>query len=890
MGSIYIYEADADDFSTIGICGALTPLSCTFHEIANGMSSLELEHPVDDQARYTTLQENRILKCDVPVRTTPEIAAGAFVTVIEKYTVKQGAARVDRYIYKAPSPSAKKQKKLKLVPVGGEVAVVAKYEDESLRWKVKYTWQQKKKKKWVSKTTTGYIDHKNATLAYSETVTVEDSAAGIEAVAPSWRIEEQLFRITSVEKSDSGVRVQASHISYDLMYDLTAYDHDGRLTLQQAADSMLAACFDDHQFTFQTNILGEKAGFHFRDKDPITALLDPETGLIPRWSGELVRDNFGFTVLDHAGIDRGTMFTYGKNVSGVSMSVDFSNVATAIRPVGETEKGKPVYLLHSYLWDGQTATALPDTDGIVYGRWHGLDDGGITCRLPYARIFPLTGDDCKENSKDGPQIADVRARLLQQAIEALENGESPEVSVNVDMALLGHTQQFDMYRELEKVFLFDTVRVRHPAMGIDVLTPVCEIEWDCIEDRPVSIATGEIHDLTSSVASWQISGVNGAKLAPGSVSSGQLADGAISTDHLQAGSVTTDALAAGSVTANKIAAGVIAAESITAVTAAIQTIAAQSVTTNALDAAYADIFDLIAQQISGTTVRADDLEAAIANLVSVTGTSAKFEIEDVKHLIGKVIQAEVLSSGLARIKNLYVTQANLMNATLDRLTLLAADGETYYDVSVGTDGNLIATERDPSSVDTSTGTTTDGRNVLDASEMEADTGMDVPDLDGLTAMLAEDGLLWVYTQGLSTGKLRATEAFIGSAQIDSLQTTAVEAVGNSMTFSANQVIQMLVGVKDQIRTWFSFGDDGLRTRKMTVDPDTGVVTPASKWSTYIDNEGFYIDHDDVLGHVGAFFREQAIFRSLQVTKTAQDEMNTAIRVRPTSKGGWVWTD
>jgi len=558
MGNVYIYEADADDFSTIGICGALTPKSCTFHEIANGMASVELEHPLDDLARYTCLQENRILKCDVPVRTTPEIASGAFVTVIEQYTVKNTATKANRYIYNKADPSAKKQKKLKLAPVGATISIIAKYSDDGRRWKCKYTWAEKKKKKTVNKTVTGYIAHDSNTLNYSETVTVANTSTGIEAVAPSWRIEEQLFRITSVEKSEKMVQVEANHITYDLMYNLTGYDQDGSKTLQQAGDGMLDACFDEHHYTFQTNIQGSKQGFHFRDKDPITALLDPETGLVPRWNGELIRDNYSFTVLDHAGVNRGMIFSYGKNVKGISVSIDFTDVATAIRPVGETEAGKPVYLTHSYLWDGEKATALSDTNGIVYGRWHYLNNGVVECRLPHARIFPLEGEECKENKKEGPSIATIRNRLLDQAIAELRGGaEEPEATVDVDIQQLGYTQQWAMYRELEKVFLFDTVRVRHPALNIDLETPISEMEWDCLEDMPLKVHTGPIHDLTSSVASWQISSVNGAKLAPGSVSSGQLADGAISTDHLQAGSVTTDALAANSITATKLAAGAV---------------------------------------------------------------------------------------------------------------------------------------------------------------------------------------------------------------------------------------------------------------------------------------------------------------------------------------------
>lgn len=441
MGSVYIYEADADDFSTIGICGALTPNTCRFHEIANGMSSLTLEHPLDPLSRFACLQENRILKCDVPVRTTPEITGGQFVTVIEQYTVKNTATKANRYIYNKADPNAKKQKKLALVPVGATVSIIAKYSDNNHRWKCKYSWTEKKKKKTISKTVTGFIAHDSNTLAYSQTVNVSNTSTGIEEVAPSWHIEEQLFRITSVEKTEKMVRVEASHITYDLMYNLTSYNEDESKTLQEAGEEMLAACFDEHHFTFQTNIQGSKQGFHFRDKDPITALLDPEIGLIPRWEGELIRDNYGFTVLDHAGVNRGTMFTYGKNVKGITVRIDFSGVATAIRPVGETEAGEPLYLTHSYLYDASTTppttTELSDTNGIVYGKWHYLSNGTLACHLPHARIFPLKGEECKEDKKNGPNIETVRSRLLDQAIAELTGGaEEPVVSVDVNMQLL----------------------------------------------------------------------------------------------------------------------------------------------------------------------------------------------------------------------------------------------------------------------------------------------------------------------------------------------------------------------------------------------------------------------------------------------------------------------
>lgn len=911
MGSVYIYEANEDDFSTIGICGTLLPKSCTFHEIANGMSSVRLEHPIDEMGRYACLQENRILKCDVPVRTTPEIENGAFVTRIEQYTVKNTATKLHRYIYNKANPSAKKQKKLKLVPVGGKVSITKKYSDDNYRWKCKYTWQEKKKKKKVNKTVTGYIDHDSTTLAFSETVIVDNTPTGIEAVAPSWRIQEQLFRIASVEKSEKMVQVEANHISYDMMYNLTSYDESGSRTLQEAGDEMLEACFDDHQYTFQTNIQGSKQGFHFRDKDPITALLDPDTGLVPRWNGELIRDNYSFTVLDHAGANRGTMFSYGKNVKGITVNLDFSGVATAIRPVGETEKGKPVYLEHSYLWNGTTATALSDTDGIVYGRWHYLTGDDVECRLPCARIYPLDGEDCKENSKDGPSIATVRRRLLDQAVAKLEGGaEEPEVSVQVDMMLLGYTQQWSMYRDLEKVFLFDTIRVRHQALGIDIETAICEIEWDCLEDMPLEIRTGAINDLTASISSWQISSLNGAKLTAGSVNSMQLADGAVGEDHIQAASVTANAIAANAITANniaagaittvkldagcvtaakidagavttekldagcvtanaiaanaitadKIAAGAVDAQSIAAVTAMIQNLTAADIQTNTFYAAFAHMMALTAGSIQAGSISADALAAVMAQIVSLTA-----KLADVDYLRVKDITANqaIITDGLAEelyIERLAVTSANMVNAVIGSL-IVKGDDNKYYAIHVGAEGGIVTEEVTVSQEEIDAGETESGRQIVT-------TTVNAASLNGTTVKASQAILGTILTDALTAGAITAMEATIASAQIPALYTSVISALGNELLLQADDAIRLLLSNAGQYNSYFDFTGSGLRIRR-----------DGSKWSTLAGADGYYIDHDEVAGHVGAFRQDGLTVDGIQIGD---------IIARKTERGGWAW--
>ena len=101
MGQIFVYAPEADDFTTIGLCGALTPTQATFEEKKNDLSELTLTHPLDENSRWSYLLDGYVLQADVPVRTVPEILSGAIVTSIEEWHIKAGATKAERTVYNA---------------------------------------------------------------------------------------------------------------------------------------------------------------------------------------------------------------------------------------------------------------------------------------------------------------------------------------------------------------------------------------------------------------------------------------------------------------------------------------------------------------------------------------------------------------------------------------------------------------------------------------------------------------------------------------------------------------------------------------------------------------------------------------------------------------------
>lgn len=700
MGNVYVFAPKEEDCSTVGICGALAPSSVTFHEIGNGISEVIMEHPKDSLGRHNLLQEQCILKVDVPVRTVPEISnSGNYVTVVETYKVKATATKANRYIYNGKDPQ-KNKKKLHLVPEGAEVVVVAKYEDNNARWKVKYTYEVKSRKKTTYKTISGFMAHDSTTLEKIETRQLPNTSTGIEAVAPSFSVQPQLFIIDDVDINDDTVTVTALHEScYRLLYNLTNYSEDGEKTLQEAAEEMLDACHAEHPFTFQTNIRGTKSGFHFADKDPVTALLDPESGLVSRWGGQLVRDNTSLTVLDQAGAYRGMRFEYGKDIEAISYKRRVKNMASAIKPYGENEDGTRLYLDHSYLLDNAgNLIQLSDTDGIVYGIHHQLVNGELQCSLPFPRLWPENCSDCKVNKKSGLTVQIARARMLEQAVEKLKGSQAPETTISVNMKQLGYTNQWEEYRSLEKAFIFDTVGVYHADMGIAVETIISEMHWDCIEDEPIDYVIGVLRDLTPNIPGWQIASFNGSKLTIGSVSSAQIAADCISARHIMAQSITADLIAAGTITANEIAAGTITAGQISAGAITSDHIQAGAITAGHLQAGSVTAGAIAANSISAGSIQAGSIETAHmkAGIITAesgiiaTGAIGTAQIADGSITAAKIVElnADVIKTGTLSVERLIIVGEDgliyKINATSSGLSQQELTKEQYQNYINGT--------------------------------------------------------------------------------------------------------------------------------------------------------------------------------------------------------------
>ena len=487
MAEIYVYEPNGTNFGTIGLCGALTPSSCEFEEVANGMSEITLVHPVDEYGKYKYLLNEYVIQCEVPVRTCPEIKNGDFVTSVEIWRVKATASRDERKIYKSETSDGY----YKIVPVNAKITVVKRTAGAE-RYKAKYS-------KW-----SGWMQ---ADALEQESEIDVSGNAGLESVVPSWEYRPQLFRIYSTEVSDDqGVTVRAKHISYDLATNITTYEATESVTLATVINGILSRCLMRHDFTAETNIAGTHVGALYKDYDPITAILDPDVGICTRWTAELLRDNYDLYLLGQAGIDRGVRIEYAKNLAGVYMTTDMSSVYTAIRPIGEKKNGSPLYL-----------------DTSTYPQ--GLVISDIESSYAFRRIATLTIPEAKVDGEAVADEAEARAIMLAEARKRFDEGiDKATVTVQVEFENLGNSDRYQQYKNLENIYLFDRVQVYHPILGIDVALTVTHTIFDVCKGTLTSIELGDLQALTPTVSTWQIAGsISGQQISSGAITERALA-------------------------------------------------------------------------------------------------------------------------------------------------------------------------------------------------------------------------------------------------------------------------------------------------------------------------------------------------------------------------------
>lgn len=88
--------------------------------------------------------------------------------------------------------------------------------------------------------------------------------------------------------------------------------------------------------------------------------------------------------------------------------------------------------------------------------------------------------------------AQLEAALRKRCQEQWEAGaDKPQVTISVDMVMIEDTELYADVKGLVEVSLGDTVHCRNNNLDIVTDARVTELEWDCVNDRILSVSLGD---------------------------------------------------------------------------------------------------------------------------------------------------------------------------------------------------------------------------------------------------------------------------------------------------------------------------------------------------------------------------------------------------------------
>lgn len=283
--------------------------------------------------------------------------------------------------------------------------------------------------------------------------------------------QSQLFRIRKVTKTTTRVRAYAEAIAIaDLRGNFVRDTNVVGKTRKNAMIQILANTSQNHAFTVGTLDTNSVIDILRVVKySPLRAIVgDDENTIINRYGGEIIYNNFELNMIDHRGSDKGVVISYGKNITGIEETVDDTELATSIIPVG-----KDNLLLPEYQIDSQYINNYEK----IYYKTVDFNNIGIA-----------------EAKDDDPGV--TREQALQQLRDAValmydvNKVDMLNFNYKVNFIQLSKTEEYKNYAILEDVELGDTVAIKHLKMNIDLEGRVIKTKYNVLLDRFSEIELG----------------------------------------------------------------------------------------------------------------------------------------------------------------------------------------------------------------------------------------------------------------------------------------------------------------------------------------------------------------------------------------------------------------
>ena len=306
------------------------------------------------------------------------------------------------------------------------------------------------------------------------------------------RLKGQLFRIhRTIKKHNSTIEVYANHVSYDLRKDIVK-----EINIEnQSCEYVLNEIF--RQSDFCQNFRGHSdiqhsANYSMKLVDCMSAIIGTKGSVIDTYGNgaEILRDNFNIHVLQRRGEDDNVLIAYRKNVTGLEIEEDKSDLITRIYPFVKrtnSETNKEVTYTPTFKY--------VDSEKINY------------YEHPHVTLL-----DFSDKFEEGEEITDAKFKTACENYFKNNKCDVPKTSFKVQFIPLAMTENYkDKYQVLENVGMADNVIIKDTRFNIDTEAKVTKTKYNVLRAKYDEIILGSIKTSLNDV----ISGEDGNDGKPG---------------------------------------------------------------------------------------------------------------------------------------------------------------------------------------------------------------------------------------------------------------------------------------------------------------------------------------------------------------------------------------
>ena len=302
---------------------------------------------------------------------------------------------------------------------------------------------------------------------------------------PTFLADDQLYRIINTEVTDSGVTATAQPIFFDSAGDVMLVD---TRPIDKSGQAALDILTQGTKYSGTSDITAHSTAY-YQMRNLMEALTgDDDNAFVNRWGGEVMYDNYTVIINERLGADNGALLAYGKNIpaDGMRITEDVSALITRIYPRA---------------YNGRTLSGSGYVDSPLIGNYPTVHQAVM--EFSDVRLAEdVSGDDteglivCEDQSALDEAL---RAKCVEQWAADVDK---PAVTVEVSMVLLADTINYADVKDLERVSLGDTVRVRNQRLGIDMNARAKSLVYDCVRDKVQSVTIGSaLYDYVSDTSS-----------------------------------------------------------------------------------------------------------------------------------------------------------------------------------------------------------------------------------------------------------------------------------------------------------------------------------------------------------------------------------------------------